>query len=157
LSHLTELGLGVERDSKKAIELYKKSAARGVVAAECRLGEAYLRGELVLPDCAQAKIWIERAARRGDARAAMLLGHMYRTGLGVTADPKEGDAWSEVAAVEGSPFAERDRNESLSALHGGDQAAVARAHELDGIKRETAMAGPPHAGDLEGYALSGGY
>jgi TPR repeat protein len=144
LGHMTELGLGVQRDPKKAVELYKKAAARGVVAAECRLGEAYLRGDLLLPDYAQAKMWIERAAQRGDARAAMLLGHMYRAGLGVTADPKEAYAWSEVATIEGSPFAQRDRDASLSELRAGDQqAAAARAHEiLDDIRRKTALATP---------------
>jgi TPR repeat protein len=144
LGHMTELGLGVQRDPKKAIELYKKAAARGVVAAECRLGEAYLRGDLLLPDYAQAKMWIERAAQRGDARAAMLLGHMYRAGLGVTADPKEAYAWSEVATIEGSPFAQRDRDASLNELSAEDrQAAIARAHEIfDEIKRQVALATP---------------
>jgi TPR repeat protein len=148
LGHMTELGLGVERDPKKAIELYKKSAARGVVAAESRLGEAYLRGDLLLPDYAQAKLWIERAARRGDARAAMLLGHMYRAGLGVAADPREGYAWSEVATIEGSPFAERDRDASFSSLNdGGRQAAIARAHEIfDAIKHQVAVAAPVPSG-----------
>ena len=148
LDHMTELGLGVERDPNRAIELYKKSAARGVVTAESRLGEAYLRGDLLLPDYAEAKMWIDRAARRGDARAAMLLGHMYRAGLGVTADPKESYAWSEVAMIEGSPFAERDRDASLRALSAGDrQAAIARAHEIfDAIKRAVALATPAPSG-----------
>jgi TPR repeat protein len=144
LGHMTELGLGVKRDPKKALELYKKAAARGVVPAESRLGEAYLRGDLVLPDYAQAKTWIERAAQRGDARAAMLLGHMYQAGVGVTADPKEGYAWSEVATIEGSPFAGRARDASLSKLSGSDrEVAVARAHEIfDEIRREVALAAP---------------
>src|SRR5262249_14902894 len=55
LGHMTELGLGVARDPRKAIELYKKAAAQDVTAAESRLGEAYLRGNIVPPDYTQAK------------------------------------------------------------------------------------------------------
>ncbi len=144
LGHMTELGLGVPHDLKKAIDLYKKAAAQGVPAAESRLGEAYLRGDVALPDFAQARTYLEEAARRGDARAAMLLGRMYRTGLGVTADAKEAYAWSEVATIEGSPFATHERDASLSGLSTADQkAAVARAQEiLDQIRRETANAKP---------------
>jgi TPR repeat protein len=140
LGHMTELGLGVARDPKAALELYKKAAARGVAAAESRLGEAYLRGDMMPPDFAQAKTWLERAARSGNARAAMLLGHMYRIGLAVPADAKEAYAWSEVATIEGSPFAQRERDLSLSAMSAGDQqAAAARANEiLADIRHETA-------------------
>jgi len=145
LGHMTELGLGVPRDSAKAIELYQKAAAQGVVAAQSRLGEAYLHGNLVLPDFARARSFLERAAYHGDARAAMLLGEMYRKGLGVAADAKEGYAWSEVATVEGSPFAQHERAASLRELGpGGQQAALARAHDiLDAIKRERPMPKPP--------------
>ena len=61
-----------------------------------------------------------------------------KPGLGETADPKEGYAWSEVATIEGSPFAERDRDASLRELRGADrQIAAARAHEiLSDIRRE---------------------
>jgi TPR repeat protein len=148
LGHMTEFGLGIPHDLPKAIELYKQSAAQGVAAAESRLGEAYLRGDIALPDFAKARSYLERSAQRGDARAAMLLGHMYRIGLGVAADPKEAYAWSEVATVEGSPFARGERDASLNDLSTGDQqAAVARAHEiLDAIKRATAMANTPPSG-----------
>jgi TPR repeat protein len=144
LGHMTELGLGVPRDPAKAIALYKKAAAQGIVAAESRLGEAYLHGDMVLPDYAQAKTYLTSAAYRGNARAAMLLGQMYRIGLGVAADPKEAYAWSEVATVEGDTFAQRERDASLRELSVADQqAAVARAHAiLDDIKRETAAPQP---------------
>lgn len=137
LGHMTELGLGVPRDPAKAIDLYQKAAAQGVVAAQSRLGEAYLRGDLVLPDFARAKSFLEEAAYQGDARAAMLLGQMYRQGLGVPADATEGYAWSEVATVEGSPFAQHERAASLRELDAREQqAAVARAHDiLAAIKR----------------------
>jgi TPR repeat protein len=142
LAHMTELGLGVPRDPVKAIDLYKKAAAQHVVAAQERLGEAYLNGDIVLPDYGQAKTFLELAAYHGNARAAMLLGQMYRIGLGVTADRKEAYAWSEVARLEGNTFAERERNASLRDLSPDDQqAAIARARDiLKDIKRETGSA-----------------
>jgi TPR repeat protein len=140
LGHMTEFGLGVPRDPAKAIELYRKAAAQDVVAAESRLGEAYLRGDLVLPDFAAAKSYLRRAAYHGDARAAMLLGQMYRIGQGVNPDAKEAYAWSEVATIEGGASAHRERDAALSKLSTADQqTALARAREmLDNIKHETA-------------------
>jgi hypothetical protein len=76
LAHMTELGLGVSRDLPKAITLYKKSAAKDISAAERRLGEIYLRGDMVPPDFNQAKTYLEQAAYQGDARAAMQLSRM---------------------------------------------------------------------------------
>jgi TPR repeat protein len=53
------------------------------------LGEIYLHGNLVLPDFAQAKTYLESSAYQGNPRAAMLLGQMYRVGIGMTANPTE--------------------------------------------------------------------
>jgi TPR repeat protein len=54
--------------------------------AELRLGEIYLHGNLVLPDFAQAKTFLERSAYQGNPRAAS---QMYRVGIGMTANPTE--------------------------------------------------------------------
>ena len=145
LAHMTELGLGVPRDPAKAIELNKKAAAQNVEAAELRLGEMYLHGNLAPPDFAQAKTYLERAANQGNPRAAMLLGEMYRIGIGMPADPTEAYAWSEVATLEGSVFAKRERDTSLRDLSADDQkAAVARAREiLKTVKSETTLPTPP--------------
>lgn len=131
VAHMTELGLGVPRDPAKAIELYKKAAAQHVAAAELRLGEIYLHGDLVLPDFAQAKTYLEKAAYHGSPRAAMLLGQMYHDGIGMPIDQTEAYAWSEVATLEGSVFATRDRDASFHGLSEVDQkSAIARAQEI---------------------------
>ena len=147
IAHMSELGLGVPRDPAKAIELYKKAAAQEVAPAELRLGEMYLHGNLVLPDFAQAKSYLEKAAYHGEPRAAMLLGQMYHDGIGVPADQTEAYAWSEVATLEGSAFAQRDRDVSLHDLNDADQkSAIARAREiLDRIKKDTPPVKPPTA------------
>jgi TPR repeat protein len=145
VAHMTELGLGTPRDPAKAVELYKKAAAQDVAAAELRLGEIYLHGDLVLPDFAQAKTYLERAAYHGGPRAAMLLGQMYRDGLGMPADQKEAYAWSEVATLEGSAFASRDRDATFHDLSATEKnTAIARAQDiLKIIKSETPPAKPP--------------
>jgi TPR repeat protein len=147
VGHMSELGLGVPRDPAKAIEFYKKAAAQDVAPAELRLGEMYLHGNLVLPDFAQAKSYLEKAAYHGEPRAAMLLGQMYHDGIGMPADQTEAYAWSEVATLEGSVFAQSDRDVSLHDLNAADQKnAIARAGEIfDRIKKETPPVKPPTA------------
>jgi len=81
--------LGVPSDIPKAISLYEKAAAQNFVAAQVRLGEIYLNGNLVAPDYAKAFALLETAARQGNPRGAMLLGQVYRFGLGTEADPIE--------------------------------------------------------------------
>ena len=131
VGHMNELGLGVARDPAKAVEYYKKAAAQDVAAAELRLGEIYLHGNLVLPDFAQAKSYLEKAAYHGEPRAAMLLGQMYHDGIGMPADQTEAYAWSEVATLQGSVFAQRDRDVSLHDLSAADQKnAIARAQDI---------------------------
>jgi len=46
---MNEIGLGIARDPTKAIELYKEAAEQNIIAAEARLGEIYLNGELIHP------------------------------------------------------------------------------------------------------------
>jgi len=147
VAHMTELGLGTDRDPKKAIELYKKAAGQDVVPAELRLGQIYLNGDLVPPDYAQAKTYLEKAAYHGNPRAAMLLGQMYRIGLGVAPDLVKAYAWSEVSTLEGNSFATRERDASIRNMSPGDQqAAVEQAKKiLDQIKQNTKPPKPPQS------------
>jgi TPR repeat protein len=116
LAHMTELGLGVARDPAKALALYKKAAAQNVTAANLRLGEIYLRGNLVPPDFAKAQTYLKRAAYNSNAEAAELLSEMYSRGLGVTADPGKAYAWSEVATIQGDETARGKRDQLLYSL-----------------------------------------
>jgi TPR repeat protein len=116
LAHMTELGLGVTQDTARALLLYKRAAARNVTQANLRLGEIYLRGNLVPPDFAKAPTYLKRAAYNSDAEAAELLSEMHRRGLSVAADPKEAYAWSEVAVIQGDETARRTREAAARAL-----------------------------------------
>jgi len=137
LAHMTELGLGVERNIPKAIALYEKAAAEGSTPAETRLGEIYLQGDVTLPDYAKAFSLLGRAARQGDPRAAMVLGRMVRLGLGAPADPVESYAWSEVAVLEGFGFARSERDDAFAVMTPADRnKGVARATAiLDEIRK----------------------
>jgi len=131
LGHLIEKGIGTKRDVERALALYRQAADHQVVAAEVRLGELYLRGNLVLPDGARAKSYLERAAYRGNPRAAMLMGQLYGSAVGRMPDWVEAYAWSEVAAIEGSPFASIERDAALHALDAqGQLAGLARAKDI---------------------------
>jgi TPR repeat protein len=120
-------------------------SSRDVAVAELRLGETYLHGDLVLPDFAQAKTYLEKAAYHGGPGAAILLGQMHHDGIGIPVDQVEAYAWSEVATVEGSAFATRERDASFHGLSEADQkSAIARAQEiLKIIKGENPPTQPP--------------
>lgn len=147
LGHMNEIGLGMPRDVTKAIGLYKEAAEQNIVAAEARLGELYLNGDLVTPDFNQAKSYLERAAYHADPRSAMLLGQMYRVGIGTAVNQKQAYAWSEVASLEGSEFAVRERDSSVHDLDVSDQqVAVAHAHDImKEIKQKTTVPKVPQA------------
>jgi TPR repeat protein len=139
LGHMTELGLGMARDPRKAIGLYEQAADRGVLAAELKLGEVFMHGDMLPPDFPKAKIYLDRAAYHGDARAALDLSEIFQRGLGMPANPVEAYAWAEVAALEGNVPARRERDASLRDLQPDDQRlASARAGEImQQITRET--------------------
>lgn len=64
LADMTEHGLGAPPDPQKALDLYMKASRQGFVPAELRLGEIYLRGDMVLPDFSKAKKYLEEATYR---------------------------------------------------------------------------------------------
>lgn len=66
-------GIGVEKNTKKAIEWYTRAANHNVTPAQLNLGIMYLRGDDVRPDVEKARYWLEKAAKRGDNRASYTL------------------------------------------------------------------------------------
>jgi TPR repeat protein len=140
LAHMMELGIGA-KDPAKAVELYKRAAARGNVAAQARIGEIDLDGDIAPPDFGAARRYLKEAALQGNARAAMLLGRMHRLGLGAQSDPTESFAWFEVAALEGNALAQHERTFLLAMLDPEQQeAATARSREImSAIENRTAL------------------
>ena len=78
---------------------------RGIVDAQCRMGEMYLDGEGVDVDAPEAYKWFLEAARGGDVTAQYLLGKCYAEGTGVAANLAEAEKWLQSAAAAGDPRA----------------------------------------------------
>jgi len=105
LAILTENGQGVARDPEAAAGLYETAAEKGITAAQLRLGQALLDGELGTHDPAVGEAWVRRAALAGNADAAFLLGDRIVRG----GDPNfaEAAAWFRQAADGGQQAAAR--------------------------------------------------
>jgi len=87
--------------SSSPIDNLKAAAERGDSLAQFRLGGAYLKGEGLPQDSAQAAVWFERAAMAGVVQAQDLIGNLYRIGQGVKKDPVEAAKWLRQAAEGG--------------------------------------------------------
>lgn len=60
----------------------KCESEEGDVPSQRRLGLAYLTGDIVQQDYAEASYWLRKASKKDDAEATALLGAMYKEGLG---------------------------------------------------------------------------
>ena len=65
-----EFGRGVEKNGKKAAELYRRAAERGHSEGMYFYGRALLEGKIVERDVEGAKKWLRRAGERGCADAS---------------------------------------------------------------------------------------
>lgn len=98
IGRLFELGLGTEKDMRRAAALYAASANKGSSLAQNRLGLMHLNGEFVLQDYARAAELICAAAEQGDANAAFNCGLLYHEGKGVSEDAERAVAlWQKAA------------------------------------------------------------
>ncbi|MDE0151684.1 MAG: trypsin-like peptidase domain-containing protein [Bdellovibrionales bacterium] len=101
------LGEGVEKDYKKAIYWYEKSASKGNVGAQFALGVLYLESkELTRRDYRKAFYWFKRSADQGYAGAQYFLGGMYYRGEGVVKDYKKALYWYKKSAKQGDANAQ---------------------------------------------------
>ena len=76
----------MEKDGKRAVELYTLAHQGKNSDGTCSLGECYAAGLGVGRDEARAAALYAEAAQRGSARGAYLLGGCYEQGLGVGKD-----------------------------------------------------------------------
>lgn len=76
-------GVGVTKDATKAVELFRRAAAKGYPMAQINLAGSYARGEGGLPkDEAKAAELRRLAADRGVPSAQSALAYMYEIGAG---------------------------------------------------------------------------
>ena len=96
----------VEKDSQKAIELYKSSAEQGYMHAQFFLADCYESGTGVEQDYKKAFLWYEKAANQGCDMAQEGLADCYYYGRGTEQNHKEAVIWYERAAEKGHYLAQ---------------------------------------------------
>jgi len=80
LAIMLRKGQGVEKDAKKAEELFQRAAEAGLPTAQADLAEMLLKGEAGPPDLAGALPLLEAAAAANHPVAQFELGELYETG-----------------------------------------------------------------------------
>ena len=80
-------GIGVPKDTLKAIYWYERAAKQGEASSQYVLGRCYAEGLGVLQDATKAVYWYERAALQGFALAQNNLGSCYEDGQDVGKEP----------------------------------------------------------------------
>ena len=98
-------GISVERDAKKSVFWYGKSAKQGLADGQYALGRAYYFGEgLESVNDNKAVEWYHKAAEQGHSDAQYALGRMYYTGLGISEDKKEAAKWYQESNNENAQY-----------------------------------------------------
>ncbi|MCU1340779.1 MAG: Sel1 domain protein repeat-containing protein, partial [Candidatus Acidoferrum typicum] len=86
---------------QKVIADLKEMANAGDVKSQVQIGLAYLTGDGVHKDEAEALKWLRKAADQDNPIAERYLAEMYFKGRGVTADNAEAAKWLRMAAEQG--------------------------------------------------------
>ncbi len=94
-------GLGVEKNDKRAVELYYTAAEAGYAPAANALGQCYSFATGVKADDLRAVSCYRRSAEAGYAPAQFHLGVCYFNGQGVKVDKAEAAKWYAAAAEQG--------------------------------------------------------
>jgi TPR repeat protein len=102
LGRLFELGLGVEQDYEKPIELYNQSAITGNNDALNALGNIYQQGYGVESDVEKAFGYYQNAAENGDNKAQFTLGTLYKDEGIERRDLLKAFKWFSITASQGN-------------------------------------------------------
>jgi TPR repeat protein len=86
---------------QKVLADLKEMADAGDVKSQVQIGLAYLTGDGVHKDDAEALKWLRKAADQDNPVAQRYLAEMYFKGRGVTADNAEAAKWLRMAAEQG--------------------------------------------------------
>ncbi|NDV45992.1 sel1 repeat family protein [Paludibacter sp. 221] len=115
LGYFYEKGEFVEKNRKKAIEFYKKSADGGYNVAQTNLALLYLNGDedkerkrqnkkiklRSTKEPVKAAYYATLSANQGNMYGQSILGYMYLNGIGVKKNLKKALDWSRIAAGQG--------------------------------------------------------
>ncbi len=102
--------LGINQDSKQALQWYLKAATPnlnasnslkdGYAPAQQNVGTIYLVGDGVQKDSTEAFKWFKMAAEQGNVESQFHLGLLYYNGEGVKKEVKEALKWFKIAAAQ---------------------------------------------------------
>lgn len=102
------MGIGVEKDYKKAMEQFMISAKDGNEFAQANIGLMYWDGKGVKQNYKKAAEWLSKSAIQGNASAQTSLGVLYDQGKGVELNHKEAVRLYRLAADQGYAIAQRN-------------------------------------------------
>ena len=102
------LGIGVEKDYKKAMQQFMISAKDGNEFAQANIGLMYSKGKGVKQDYKSAAEWLNKSAIQGNASAQTSLGYLYDHGEGVDLNHEEAVRLYRLAVDQGYPIAQRN-------------------------------------------------
>ena len=104
LGYAYENGFGVDKDSVRALALYREAAGHGVGVAQTNIGLLYREGLAGLPKNEKTSVeWFTRGALNGDPNGMDALGYAYEWGLGVPQDLAESARWYGLGAAKNYP------------------------------------------------------
>jgi hypothetical protein len=109
-------GLGVPRDPREAVRLYRLAARQGHTEARFNLALLLERGTGARPDAAEAVHWFEAAAEDGRVEAMLQAARLLRDGAprgGLAAEPARAERWLTRAASRGETRAQYELGELL--------------------------------------------
>ena len=97
----------VDKDEKKAVELFEKAANQNNVIGMLKLAECYRKGSGVAHDDSKALSLYERAGNLGNTDAMMVLSDMYAEGNGTEKNMSNALYWKEQLAFKGDLNAQK--------------------------------------------------
>ena len=98
------------KDYKLVVKIVNPLAIEGEVWAQNWLADAYLLGQGVAQDYAEAAKWYRLAAQQGNSSAQSNLGAMYANGQGVVQDYVKAHSWYQLSTLNGSTGAVKNRD-----------------------------------------------
>lgn len=101
LGKLYAEGVGVEKDERRAAELFLSASIKGFAKAQYNLGKIYRDGTGMKADEGLSLFWFAEAAERGHPRAQDRMAHRRLNGEGVPKDDIEALKWAILAAAQG--------------------------------------------------------
>ncbi len=101
LGKLYAEGVGVEKDERRAAELFLSASIKGFAKAQYNLGKVFRDGVGMKADAGLSLFWFAEAAERGHPRAQDRMAHRRLNGEGVPKDEIEALKWAILAAAQG--------------------------------------------------------